>query len=277
MRIYISCDMEGVAGVSVWRQCDYTNASEYPTFRRYMSQEVAAAIEGAREGGADEIVVNDSHGSMVNLLFDELPEDVLVVSGSRKPGSMTQGLTAGFDGAIFTGYHAKAGHQDGVLAHTYNGAAIFEIRINGAPCSEGLANAALAGTFDVPLIMLTGDKAIVNEISSQMPWVTGVAVKEGIGKLSAASMTPKAAQKAIHAAAARAVRNISSCKPFRFSAPYELEVVTTQNEHTDFIEMLPGVERIDGRTTRFVSDDFLAVYRTIVLSYRLAAAAGAPA
>lgn len=277
MRIYISCDMEGVAGVSVWRQCDYTNTSEYPVFRRYMTAEVTAAVEGAREGGADEIVINDSHGSMVNLLLDELPEDVRVITGSRKPGSMTQGLSAGFDGAIFTGYHAKAGHQDGVLAHTYNGSAIFEIRINGTPCSEALANAALAGTFGIPLIMLTGDAAIVGEIDRQMPWVTGVAVKEGIGKLASASMTPKAAQRAIRAAATQAVRNVRACKPFTFSAPYVLEVVTTQIEHTDFIEMLPGVERIDGRTTRFTSDDFAQVYRTIVLSYRLAGAASAPA
>lgn len=275
MRIYISCDMEGIAGVSVWRQCDYTNTSEYPVFRRYMTAEVAAAAEGAREGGADEVVINDSHGSMVNLILDELPEYVRVITGSRKTGSMTQGLTSDFDGAIFTGYHAKAGHQDGVLAHTFNGAAIFEIRINGTPCSEGLANAALAGAFGVPLIMLTGDAAIVGEIGRQMPWVTGVAVKEGIGKLASVSMTPAAAQRAIRAAATKAVRNASACKPFRFSAPYELEVATTQVEHTDFIEMLPGAERIDGRTTRFVSDDFLHIYRTIVLSYRLAGAASA--
>src|SRR5579884_4472590 len=129
LRIYVSADMEGTAGVSIWRQCDHTNATEYPVYRRYMSREVGAAVSGAKEGGASDVLVNDSHGSMANLLWDELPHDVRVIAGSRKPGSMTEGLAPHFVGAIFTGYHAKAGHANGVLAHTYVGNAIYDVRI----------------------------------------------------------------------------------------------------------------------------------------------------
>lgn len=273
----MSCDMEGIAGVAVWRQCDHTNTSEYPAYRRYMSQEVAAAIDGAKAGGAGDILVNDSHGSMVNVLWDELPTDVRMITGSRKPGSMTEGLTSAFTGAIFTGYHAKAGHRDGVLAHTYVGNALYDVRINGRTCSEALINAAVAGSHGVPLLMLSGDRAIVEEITEQLPWVVGVAVKDGIGNMSANSLSPVAAQAALREGAERAVRDRARAKPFSFEAPYKLEISTTQMEHAEFIAGVPGVERVDGRTVRYGCDDFATLYRMFVTAYRLAVAACAPA
>lgn len=269
--------MEGTAGVSIWRQCDFTNTTEYPIFRRYMSQEVAAVIEGARSSGGSEFIVNDSHGSMVNLLWDELPADVRVISGSRKPKSMTEGLAAGFAGAIFTGYHAKAGDIDGVLAHTYNGSTIFDVTINGISCSEALVNAAMAGCYGVPVIMASGDQVLIDELRRQLPWVTGVAVKRGIGKLSTDSLSPQAAQQALREAAATAVRNASRAKPFTFESPITMDVTTTQVEQADFIAGVPGIERVNGRTVRYCHDSYFAIFQMLVTAYRLAAAAAAVA
>jgi D-amino peptidase len=277
VKLYISCDMEGTAGVSVWRQCDFTNATEYPIYRRYMSQEVAAVIEGARSGGAGEFVVNDSHGSMVNLLWDELPPDVRVISGSRKPASMTEGLAAGFAGAIFTGYHAKAGDIDGVLAHTYVGSTIFDVTINGVSCSEALINAAMAGCYGVPVILVSGDEVLIDELRKQLPWIVGVAVKRGIGKFSSDSLSPQAAQRALREAAAEAMRNIGRAKPFTFTPPISMELTTTQVEHTDFIAGVPGIERTSGRTVRYRHESYPAVFQMLVTAYRLAVAAGAVA
>ena len=265
--------MEGTAGVCSWLQCDPSNAHEYPIYRRYMSQEVRAAIDGARKGGAHEVVVNDSHWDMRNLLWEELPADVRVISGGRKPFSMTQGLDQGFDGAFFTGYHARAGDKDGVLAHTYTGETIYNVRVNGVTCSEALLNAAMAGYYGIPLLMVTGDRIVVEHVSEHMPWVTGVIVKDGIGHYSANSLTPKAAQAAIREAATQAVRNAPKAKPFTFEPPLTLEIDTTRVEQADFIELMPGYQRIAGRTVRFEANDYPSIFRAFVAAFRLGGAA----
>lgn len=277
MRLYISCDMEGTAGVCSWLQCDPANTHEYPIYRRYMSQEVRAAIDGARKGGAGEVVVNDSHWDMRNVLWDELPADVRMISGGRKPLSMTQGLAAGFGGAFFTGYHAKAGDQNGVLAHTYTGETIYNVRVNGIACSEALLNAAMAGYHSIPLLLVTGDRVVVDHVKEHMPWVTGVIVKDGIGHYATNSMTPKAAQRAIRDAAAQAVRDAAKAKPFTFEPPLTLEIDTTHVEQADFIELMPGYQRIAGRTVRFEAPDYLSIFRAFVAAFRLGGAANARA
>jgi D-amino peptidase len=269
--------MEGTAGVCSWQQCDPSNAHEYPIYRRYMSQEVRAAIDGARKGGAGEVVVNDSHWDMRNVLWDELPADVRMISGGRKPLSMTQGLSAGFDGAFFTGYHARAGDQNGVLAHTYTGETIYSVRINGVACSEALLNAAMAGYHGIPLLLVTGDRVVVDHVKEHMPWVTGVIVKDGIGHYATNSMTPKAAQAAIRDAAAQAVRDAPKTKPFTFETPLTLEIDTTHVEQADFIELMPGYQRIAGRTVRFEAADYPSIFRAFVAAFRLGGAANARA
>lgn len=273
MRIYISCDMEGTAGVCSWMQCDPSNTHEYPVYRRYMSREVRAAIDGARKGGASEIVVNDSHWDMRNVLWDEMPADVRVISGGRKPLSMTQGLGEGFTGAMFIGYHAKAGDRNGVLGHTYTGETIYNVRVNGVECSEALLNAAMAGYYGIPLLLVTGDRVVAEHVTAHMPWVTGVVVKEGIGHYAADSMTPEAACKAIRDAAAQAVKDAPKAKPFTFDPPLTLEIDTTHAEQADFIELMPGYQRTGGRTVRFDARDYPEIFRAFTAAFRLGGAA----
>jgi len=273
MNLYISCDMEGTAGVCSWKQCDPSDAHEYPVFRRYMTREVRAAIEGAREAGAGRVLINDSHWSMRNLLFDELPEDddLRIVSGAPKPWSMAANIDATFDAAFFTGYHAKAGDA-ATLAHTYSDD-VYSVSVNGTPCSEALLNAALAGNFGVPVVLVTGDRTIVDETTRALPWAVGVAVKDAIGYTSVNSMTPRQAQQAIRAGAREAIARIGRASPFRFEAPFELTIETAQVEHADFIELMPGFERVGGRAVRFASTQYVPLFEAFLAATRIAAAA----
>ncbi|MGA8797325.1 MAG: M55 family metallopeptidase, partial [Candidatus Cybelea sp.] len=234
---------------------------------------VRAAIDGAREGGARRVVVNDSHWSMRNLLLDELPadDDVRVISGAPKPWSMMQGLDAAIDAVFFTGYHAKAGDA-ATLAHTYSDD-IYRVTVNGTQCSEGLLNAALAGSCGVPVVLITGDRTVVEEIVAAMPWAVGVVVKDAIGFSAVNSLTPQAAREAIRAGAREAMGRIAHAKPFVFDAPFELTIETANVEQADFIELMPGFARIGGRAVRFTSGDYPKLLAAFLAATRIAAAA----
>jgi D-amino peptidase len=265
--------MEGTAGVCSWNQCDPENRDEYPIYRRYMTQEVRAAIEGAREGGATEFLINDSHWSMRNLLWEELPDDVRVVSGAPKPHSMAERIDDGVDAVFLTGYHAKGGDGDGVLAHTFSDETVHRVTVNGTECSEALLVSALAGAHDVPVVLITGDRRIVDETLRALPWATGVAVKDAIGFNAVNSLTPSAAQAAIRTGAREAVASIARAKPFTFTSPVEVVLETVRVENCDYIELMPGFERIAGRSVRFTAPDYATAYRAFVAAVRLGGAA----
>jgi len=278
MKLYISADMEGTAGVCSWKQCDPSDAHEYPAYRRYMTQEVRAAVDGARKAGAGSILINDSHWSMRNLLFDDLPgdEDLRVLSGSPKPHSMGQGLDASFDAVFFTGYHAGAGTA-ATLSHTSSPETIYRVCVNGTPCSEALLYAALAGSYGVPVVLITGDDTIVRETLQSLPWAVGVAVKTAIGYTAVDSLTPHAARAAIRAGAREAVGRIEKAKPFSFEPPFELTIETVAVENADFMELLPGFERTGGRSVRFTAGDYGSVLRAFIVATRIGSAANAVA
>jgi D-amino peptidase len=277
MKVYVSCDMEGTAGVCAWRQCDPSDTFEYPTYRRYMTQEVRAAIDGARDAGATGVLVNDSHWDMRNLVWDELPQDdgVRVITGTRKPWSMGQGLDHTFAAAFFTGYHAKAGDA-ATLSHTYSPETIYDVRVNGTSCSEALLTAALAGSYGVPLVLVTGDRRIVDEVIAVMPWCVGVVVKEAVGFSSVNSLTPQAAQAAIRDGAREAMGRVAHAKPFVFEPPFELLIETVNVENADFIELMPGFARTGTRAVRFAADTYPALMSAFVVATRLGGAANAP-
>jgi D-amino peptidase len=270
MKLYVSGDMEGIAGVCAWEQVDArTPHSEYSTYRRHYTREVGAAIDGARAGGAGDVVVNDSHGPMRNLLFEELPADVRVIFGNRKPFSMVQDADSTFDGAFFVGYHGGAGEADAVLCHTYTPSVVYDVRVNGVRCSEATFNAALIGYFGVPLLLVTGDRTTVEGVRALMPWVRGVVVKESIGNFAATSMTPAAAQRAIREEARLAVAAASQAKPYRFEPPIVLDVDVVRTEQADLVETIPCFERTGARSVRFVHDSFPTIFRAFVATWRL--------
>ncbi|MBV8262709.1 MAG: M55 family metallopeptidase, partial [Candidatus Eremiobacteraeota bacterium] len=225
--------------------------------------EVRAACEGATAGGATDILVNDSHWNMRNIIHEQLPPDVRLIRGSLKPLSMNQGVDASCTAAAFVGYHAPVGTADAILDHTYTGETLYDVRINGERCSEARVNAAVAGCFGVPVIFISGDQSACADARSFLPWVEAVEVKRAIGRYAASSMSPEQARKAIAAGMQRAVASVGAgrAKPFSFASPVTLELVFTSTAKADMASLLPEAERIDGRTLRYASPDFLTVFR----------------
>jgi D-amino peptidase len=262
--------MEGVAGVCAWDQVDArTPHPEFEIYRRYYTREVVSAIDGARAGGAGEVLVNDSHGAMRNLLLDELPADVRIIFGNRKPFSMVQDADSGFGGAFFIGYHGAAGDADSVLCHTYTPSVIYEVLINGVRCSEATINAALLGFYGVPLLLVSGDRTTVDGVRTQMPWVRGVIVKDSIGNFAANSMLPATAQRAIRAAAEEAVRTAQSAKLYRFEPPITLDIQLVTAAQAHLVATIPGFERTGSRSIRFTHDDMPTIFKAFVATWRL--------
>ncbi|GAC1536795.1 MAG: M55 family metallopeptidase [Candidatus Velthaea sp.] len=275
MKLYISADMEGTAAVASWTQVDPSNATEYPYYRKLMSREVRAAIDGAREAGVGDVLVNDSHYTMRNVMWDELPDDVRMIYGNRKPFSMSEGSEASFDAAFFTGYHAMVGEADGVLDHTYTSETLYNTRVNGMRCSEAMLNAAILGLDGVPVVLVSGDRVSVEHTKSIMPWITGVIVKDSIGRYATNSLSPARACELIRAGAKSAIERLADAKPFVFEPPIALELDFVSTQNADFAEMIPGFERIGGRSVRFVHADYRTIFKAYVAAFRLGAAANA--
>lgn len=274
MRLYVSSDMEGVAGVCAWQQVDArTPHPEYETFRGHYTREIVNAIEGAREGGADRTLLNDSHGPMRNVLLDLLPPGVRAIFGNRKPFSMVHGADGGFEGAFLIGYHGGAGDADAVLCHTYTPSVIYEVRINGVRCSEATINAGLLGHYGVPVLLVSGDRTTVESVHEQMPWVRGAVVKESIGNFACDSLTPEAAQRLIRREARAAVEGRAVAQLYRFAPPIVLDVQLVTAAQAHAVAGIPGFERTDSRSVRFTSDDFPVVFKAFVATWRLGATA----
>ncbi len=262
LRVFVSVDMEGVAGIVHWDQVD-PGGSEYGWARRLMIGEANAAVAGAFDGGSAAVVVNDSHYDMRNLLPGELDPRALLVSGTPKPLSMMEGLQDGGFGAVFlVGYHAAAGHP-GVLNHTYSSATVHRLWLNGRPAGELAINAAVAGALGVPVALVTGDAAVVAEARELLGEVEVVAVKEARGRYSAANLHPEAARDAIRAAAARAVRRAPALRPWLPEPPYVFEVAFMQTAMAECALLLPGTEGLDGLTVRYAHDDYLTAFRAL--------------
>jgi D-amino peptidase len=276
MKLYISADMEGTAAVCSWTQVDPANTTEYPYYRRLMSQEVRAAIDGARDAGVTEVLVNDSHASMRNVLWDELPDDVRLIYGNRKPFSMAEGIDASFDAAFFTGYHGAIGTQDATLDHTYTGDTLRETRVNGRTCSEALLNAAVLGLSEVPVVLITGDRACIEQTKAVLPWITGVVVKDSIGRYATNSLSPARARELIRAGAKDAIARLAQAQPFTFEPPIALDLEFQWTHNADYAELIPGFERSGPRSVRFVHDDYRVIFKAYIAAFRLAAAANAP-
>jgi D-amino peptidase len=213
---------------------------------------------------------------MRNVMWDELPDDVRMIYGNRKPFSMSEGVDTSFGAAFFTGYHAGAGEANGVCEHTYSPDTIYTVRVNGIRCSEALLNAAVLGVEGVPVALITGDRTTVEGLKAHMPWVTGVAVKDSIGRFAADSLSPREAQRRIREGARAAIERIGAARPFAFEPPIALEIDFVSTQNADFAELIPGVERIGGRTIRYEHDDYRTVFRLFIAALRLGGAANAP-
>jgi D-amino peptidase len=259
-KIYISADMEGIAGVVTNEQLGPTGF-EYQRFREFMTEEVRAAVEAAREGGAGEIVVSDSHGNGQNLLIEKLPADVTIVRSWPRPLMMMEGIDASFAGAIFIGYHASTTNPQGVRAHTISSATLADVRLNGVSLPEAGINAAIAGHFGVPVIMISGDDAIAAEAGRLLGGIETAVVKWAISFHSARTRTPEAARQVIRERVLAAMKRLGQFKPYRVSAPVELDLRFKNYRPAELLAYLDSVKRTDAHSIRFTGKDVLEVSR----------------
>jgi len=258
LKVFISVDMEGITGVIHWEDVS-RSGKDYGLFRKLMTQEANAAIEGALEAGATEILVRDSHGSARNILPDLLRPEAKLLRDWASPLSMMEGIDETFDAVIFVGYHARAGTPDAVLKHTMTGR-FYDVELNGIKMPEAGINAAIAGQFGVPVVLVAGDLAIARQVKALFGDVETVAVKEGIGK-AAKMLHPKKAQEIIKKKTTEALKRLKDFKPYKLSSPYTMKITYTDEEIAHRASWVPGAKRVGDRAVAFTSDDFMEVLK----------------
>ena len=268
LKIYISADMEGLAGVVTGEQLS-PGGFEYTRFRQFMTDEVNAAIDAAREAGATEILVSDSHGNGQNLLIEQLPDDVLVVRSWPRELGMMHGIDDSFDGAMFIGYHASTSNTEGVRAHTMSSANVTDLKLNGVTMTEGSWNAAIAGHFGVPIIMISGDDAAVAEVQSVVGRIEGAVLKWNHGFHSATTMTPAAGAKVVAEKAGAAVRRISDFTPYVPDGPLVIQLSLKHYQPVEQLEYLRDVTRVGSHTIEYTAVDMIdaSKFLRFVLGY----------
>jgi D-amino peptidase len=262
MKLLIACDMEGISGVVNWDQVNPSHP-EYGRFRKLMTAEVNAAIQGAAAGGATEFLVRDGHELSNNLLLEELDSRAVLITGSTAPLAMVQGVERGIDAAIFIGYHARAGSQNANLDHTWSSARVANVWLNGRLVGEFGLNSAVCGHFGVPVLMVSGDHALCAEAKEWVPEVETAAVKTAIGRFAAECPPPALTHQLIRDGAERAVRRFLAGKgpvPLQLTPPVRIELEMIASQMVDAAALLPGAQRVDGRRLAYEAEDMLQAY-----------------
>jgi D-amino peptidase len=250
--------MEGVVGAVTGDQLG-PQGFEYGRFREFMTEEVKAAVEAAFEAGATEIVVSDSHGNGENLLIEKLPRNVTIVRSWPRPLMMMEGIDGTFDGVIFLGYHSSTTNMAGVRAHTISSARLADVRLNGTSMPEAGINAAIAGHFNVPVIMISGDDAIVKEGTSLLGNIEGAVVKWAVSFHAAKTLTPEAAYALIREKTKNAIGRIREFKPYKVKEPVQLDVRFKAYRPSEMLSYLSIVQRTDAHSIRFMGKDIIEV------------------
>jgi len=270
-KVFISVDMEGIWGVVHGDQTSSTG-HDYGAARKWMAEDVNAVIEGLLDAGASEIVVNDSHGSMRNILASDLHPKAILISGSPKPLSMMQGIDDSFDACIFIGYHAKAGTASATLDHTISSSTVRSIRINGQEHPELGINAAIAGHYNLPVIMLSGDAETCSQAKSILgDEIVTVAVKEATGRYAAKLLPRDEARSRLRAGANEALLKRAKIVPFRLTAPFQFELEFHNSGQAEMPSLVPRVKRTGARSIAFSADDFIAGFKLLRALIALAA------
>ena len=257
-KILISVDMEGLAGAVTDQQLGPAGF-EYQRFREFMTQETLAAIQGAREAGAGEIVVTDAHGNGQNLLIEKFPPDVKIIRSWPRRFGMVAGIDETFDGVMLIAYHSSTTNPEGVRAHTFSSTRLTNVSINNKSVSEGVWAAMVAGYFNVPIILITGDNIATKETKDFVGDMETAVVKEALSFHAAKSLTPEAATKLIKEKSFNAIKRIKDFKPYKVQNPVTLDVSFKHYRPSEALAFLPIVKRIDAHTIRFVGDDMVKI------------------
>lgn len=260
MKIFISADIEGISGVSTNQQLK--TPSEYQRFRKLMTQDVNAAIEGAFKGGATDIVVADGHGNMSNIFIEDLDPRATLVQGSNRVMCQLEGLDDSFDAIMFVGHHGReSGSERTIISHTLAGICVNEMKINGKVVGETEMNAMVAGYFNVPAIFISGDDAYVDEVKETLPEVEAAVVKRGIDRFAAELIHPEKAQQLIRDNAEKAVKRIPEFSPLKIDGPVTFEIEFKGTNQALMTTTLPTVSLIAPKRITFTCEDMVTAYK----------------
>lgn len=261
MKILIAVDMEGITGVTTWDQVDPRHV-EYARFRKLMTEDVNAAIRGAFDAGAQEVIVADGHSLGSNILIEELDRRARLNSGSPSPFSMMQGIDESVDAVFFIGYHARNGSESAILDHTWSSRTVANVWLNDILTGEYGLNAAVAGHFGVPVIMASGDQTACRQMSELLGDIETAVVKHASGRFAAECLPPQVTQEMIHAAASRAVERLAGDDvpdPFVLDSPIRVSVEFFSSDMADRASLIPFTER-EGTCVSFTAQDMTMAY-----------------
>ncbi|MBT5072401.1 MAG: M55 family metallopeptidase [Kordiimonadaceae bacterium] len=271
LKIHISVDLEGIAGAVTDAQLG-TGGFEYQRFREFATAEAVAAVEAAFEAGATEVLVADSHGNGQNLLIEKFPENVKVIRSWPRKLGMMQGIEeGGFDGAIYIGYHSSTNYMSGVRAHTKSSASLTGLKLNGVVAGESYFNAAIAGEYGVPIIMISGDEAAVTEAQDGIGDIEGAIVKWAYSFHSGKSLHPEASKRLIAEKVKAAIGRIEDFKPLKLEGPITMDMSFKNYRVSEMLDYLPQFERIDSHTIRYVGPNMIDIstVATFITGYSL--------
>lgn len=256
LKIHISVDMEGVVGTVTGDQLGPAGF-EYGRFREFMTREAIAAVEAARATGATEIVVADSHGNGENLLIEQFPPDVRVIRSWPRRLGMVAGIDDKVDAAIFIGYHAGTNNPTGVRAHTFSSGTLTRVAVNGTNMTEGSWNAAIAGHFNVPVVMMSGDDAAIAEVRKVVGNIEAAETKRSLGFHSAMTLTPQASYDLIRQRVQSALGRLADFKPLKVQTPITVDVSFKHYLPAEVLAYLPLFERTDSHSIRYRARDMV--------------------
>ena len=270
MKIYISADIEGISGV-VNRTHTMSEGYDYNRARRLMTEEVNAAIRGAKLAGAEKIVVNDSHGPMTNLLIEELDEDAILITGSKKLLGMMEGINDAYAGVLLIGYHARH-NTPGVLAHTYYGVVISEIKVNRKVVGEFEFNALVAGYYNVPVVFVSGDDCLSQQVKEFDSRIETLIVKNAHSRYTAECLHPKKVRQLMEEQVYEAISGgVGSLKPIKIDGEVELEIAFLNSGMAEATLFMPGVELVEPNRVRYRAKDVIEAYKVKAALTTLAA------
>jgi len=266
MKAFISVDLEGMPYVVIPGHLSL-KGTLYDEARKIATKVTRIVAEELNKNGFDEIVIADSHGPMINLLVDDLPEYVEIIRGYPRPVSMVSGVE-GCDVALFLGYHAKFGTAKSTFDHTYSGGSINKLEVNGVAVSEFLLNAYTAGDLDVPVILVAGETQLLkDDVEKYAPWTESVALKHSLGRVSAKSFSIIKIEKELREAVKRAVANFrqNKVKPLKTKKPVKMRITFLASHFADAAELLPIINRIDGLSVEYTANNMIEAYKIFEL------------
>jgi D-amino peptidase len=264
LKVHISVDMEGVAGAVTGEQLGPTGF-EYQRFREFMTREAIAAVDAAKSAGATEIVVADSHGNGQNLLIEQFPADVRIIRSWPRRLGMVAGVEDSMDAAVFIGYHAGTNNPAGVRAHTFSSANLTRVAVNGVNMTEGSWNAAIAGHFNVPVVMISGDDAAIAEVRKVVGNIEAAETKRSLGFHSASTLTPPSATALIGERVRAALARRQDFRPYKVQSPVVVDVTFKNYMPAEVLAYLPIFERSDSHSIRFRAKDM--VEASLIMSF----------